>query len=179
MDSCARPVGVAPPVDLSDGVWGEGQMSTGWSLSDDGDGHLHSGDGMSAGRLRDRVLAARVSRGMSLAALQRVTGLSPRTLRDIESGNPNRRYSATTLSHLDEAFGWDVGTAYGLWRDELDGAGDDMRRVIAEQMAALAERVARMEERPPWAAELIDCCRLLSPEDRSLVLGLARRLAAR
>lgn len=148
------------------------------AMTSDDDAHLASAGHMTAGRLRDRVVDARVAHGLSLSALQRLTRLSARTLRDIESGNPARRYGATTLARLDEALGWRPGTAYGLWKAEAaETQVEVMRRAIAEQMAALNDRVERMEEQPPWAAELIEACRLLTGEDRATLLELARRLA--
>lgn len=52
-----------------------------------------------------------------------------------------------------------------------------MSAAIAAQMDALEERMRRMEEQPPWAAEVIDAMRLLSGDDRARVLDLARRLS--
>lgn len=134
---------------------------------------------MSAALLRSRVIAARAERGWTPAELQRRSGLSARTIRDIESANRARRYGATTLAKLDRALEWQPGTALASW---LAGDGEEdaqlasMRSAIAEQMAALEQRLARIEESPPWQAELVDACRLLSPEDRARVLDYVRRL---
>ena len=139
---------------------------------------LYSDGEMSAGSLAERVVAARGERQMSLSALQRVTGLSARTLRDIESGNRRRRYGADTLGRLDEVFGWRPGTAWQTWigEDPADAALEGIRQAIAAQMAALEERLARIEEAPPWSSELIDAVRLLRPDDRARVLDYALRL---
>lgn len=150
----------------------------------DDDGPLASDEEMSAGTLRDRVIAARIARDISPTALGRQSGLSARTIRDIESGNPQRRYGATTLARLDRPLGWEPGTAWATWNAEIHAAGEGaavsvMRRAITEQMAALEQRLERMEETPPWAAELINACRLLAAEDRARVLDLARRLGQR
>jgi transcriptional regulator with XRE-family HTH domain len=140
--------------------------------------HLQFNGEMSAGTLAERVTAARAQRAMSLSALQRVTGLSARTLRDIESANPARRYGAATLARIDAAFGWPAGTAHEVWtsEDPTRQAVDEVRDAIAAQMAALDERLARIEESPPWQHELVDAVRLLQPEDRARVLDYARRL---
>lgn len=139
---------------------------------------LSSTDEMSAGTLAELVTAARAQRGMSLSALQRASGLSARTLRNIESANPDRTYGAGTLSRLDVAFGWPAGTAHGAWK-RTEQAGLEAERLnaaIAAQMAALDERLARIEEAPPWQKELVDAVRLLRPEDRARVLDYAYRL---
>jgi hypothetical protein len=115
---------------------------------------------------------------MSLSALQRITGLSARTLRDIEAAAPRRRYGAATLAQLDAAFDWPAGTAWDAWtaEDPAAVATAEVRDAIAAQMAALEERLARIEESPPWQHELVDAVRLLRPEDRARVLDYARRL---
>lgn len=158
-------------------------MSHAAEIGQPGEPFIDSGNDMTATTLRDRVVAARISRGMTPTALQRQTGLSARTIRDIEAGHPGRRYGATTLARLDEAFGWAPGSAWDAWKAEVDGGDVEavaaMRQAIAEQMAALEERLARMEETPPWAAELVNACRLLSAEDRARVLDLAHRLGPR
>lgn len=46
---------------------------------------------MTARSLREEVIAARTTRRMTAVALQRASGLSARTLRDIEAGSPTRR----------------------------------------------------------------------------------------
>lgn len=134
-----------------------------------------SSDDVTAGTLRDGVIAARSARGMNRTGLQRASGLSARTLRDIEMGNQRRRYDATTLGRLDGPLGWAAGTAWDLWRRDQQ-ATDPLTQSVAAQIAALERRLEELEETPPWAAELIDAVRLLLPEDRDLVLALARRL---
>lgn len=106
--------------------------------------------------------------------------MSARTIRDIESANRARRYGATTLAKLDRALEWAPGTALGSWLSgDGDGESDEygrIRQAIGEQMSALEARLAMLEEAPPWQSELVDACRLLTPEDRARVLELARRL---
>jgi transcriptional regulator with XRE-family HTH domain len=138
---------------------------------------------MSAVLLRDEVVAARMARAMTATALQRASGLSARTLRDIEAGTPQRRYSLATLSALDRAFGWPAGHAWRLWQ-EGEGAVTPLEE-IAEQMALLREEVRRRldagevrdRERPAWADELVGLVRLLSAEDRRRVFDYVQRLA--
>src|SRR4051812_19859168 len=98
---------------------------------------------MTADSLREQVLAARAARGMTATALQRASGLSARTVRDIEAGNP-RRYTVGTLARLDEALGWAQGTAWRTWQAaEAAKAPETSLEEIAEQMAALREQVTR------------------------------------
>jgi len=132
---------------------------------------------MTAANLGDRVIAARTARGMTATALQRASGLSARTIRDIETGNPSRRYSSTTLAALDEALGWPKGEAWRVWRTRDSDIAESVRDEIAEQMSALRAQIAEVAERPPWTVEIVDLMRLLSPADRRLVLDLASRLA--
>ena len=132
---------------------------------------------MPGGTLADQVIAARTARGMTAGALQLASGLSARTIRDIEHGHPTRRYSPTTLAALDRALGWPPNTAWNTWRAHEQILSAPMYDEIAEQMAAITAKVAEMAERPPWMAEVIDVFRLLSPEDRRRLLDLAWRLA--
>lgn len=142
---------------------------------------------MSAGTLRDEVIAARSARRMTAVALQRASGLSARTLRDIESGRTDRRYSITTLSALDRVFGWSPGYAWHLFeRDELTDAMTTPLDELVEQMAGLrrelrqhleADTAALDDEMPSWATELVDLVRLLNAEDRRRVFDYVQRLA--
>jgi len=108
-----------------------------------------------------------------------VTGLSGRTLRDIEGDHPTRRYTPPTLARLDEAFGWEPGTAWTLWThrsERVAGVSAPERDAIVEQMVLLSERLARVEEAPPWQTEVIDGMRLLRPEHRTLVMTIIHAL---
>lgn len=140
---------------------------------------------MTAATLREEVIAARMARRMTATALQRASGLSARTIRDIEGGTPGRRYSVTTLASLDRAFGWEEGRAWRLWQSGEPKPEPTPVAELLDQMQALRSAVvnlgARVEldelDRPAWADELVDLVRLLSPEDRRRVFDLAQRLA--
>jgi transcriptional regulator with XRE-family HTH domain len=132
---------------------------------------------MTAATLGERVIAARTARRMTTTALQRASGLSARTIRDIEHGHPTRRYSSTTLASLDEALGWPRGEAWRVWRTSDIDVAETVRDEIAEQMAALRAQIVEVSERPPWSVEIVDLMRLMSPADRRLLLDLASRLA--
>jgi len=158
------------------------------SIEGEPSAHVRSDGSMSAGTLRDEVIAARSARRMTAVALQRASGLSARTLRDIEAGTTERRYSLTTLSALDRVFGWEPGRAWRLWQEgesttalvtpieELTQQMSLMRLEIRQRLDAV---VAASEdvERPSWADELVDLVRLLSAEDRRRVFDFAQRLA--
>lgn len=126
-----------------------------------------------AALLATRVVAARTQQRLTLTKLQEITGLSARTLRDIEAGNAERRYSPNTLAALDEAFGWEDQTAWSIWRGQDPGVGEDDRHEIAEQMVALRQRIEEFTTQPPWLAQLIDLARILSPEERRWLLDMA------
>lgn len=126
---------------------------------------------MSAGTLAERVIAARSARRMTAGAMQRASGLSARTIRDIETGTPDRRYSAKTLGQLDHALGWPPGTAYNLWREDHDTS------TVDAELMEIRRRLQMLEEEPAWARELVDLVRLLSAEDRYRMFDLLRRLA--
>jgi len=128
---------------------------------------------VTAGTLAERVIAARSAKGMTAARLQRATKLSARTIRDIESGNAQRRYSPTTLAQLDGALGWEPGTAWGVYQSDQGAA-----TTVDAELAEIRRRLVMLEEAPPWASELVDLVRLLSAEDRYRILDLARRLGA-
>lgn len=140
-------------------------------------------------RLREEVIAARTSRRMTATALQRASGLSARTLRDIEGGTPGRRYSVTTLAALDRAFGWDEGRAWRLWQEDEEAAEattpleelaaqmERLRSEVRRQMTALRTEEADHHLVPSWAVEVVDLMRLMSAEDRRRILDLASRLA--
>lgn len=135
-----------------------------------------SGDDMTVGELADAV--ERAARGMNQTALQNATGLSARTLRDILSGNPARRFGRVTLDKLDGPLGWAPGTAWRIYRDERQAPTDArMVQIIAAQMEQIAARVSTLEEAPSWAGEVLDVARALRPEDRARWLDLGRRLA--
>lgn len=139
---------------------------------------------MTAARLRDEVVSARMARSMTATALQRASGLSARTLRDIEAGAP-RRYSLTTLSALDKAFGWETGYAWQLWQQD-EGPPATPVEELTFQMELFREEMSRRlddlasksdDERPSWADELVDLVRLLNAEDRRRVFDYVTRLA--
>jgi transcriptional regulator with XRE-family HTH domain len=141
----------------------------------DGDCPSLRSDAVAAASLRLKVFAARNAANLTVTALAAATGMSPRTIRDIEEG-ADRAYRSTTLSALDRVFGWAPGEAYATWRA---GEGADLHpdvETLATQMAEIAEEVRRMQEQPSWALELIEACRLLPGEDRAVVLALAHRL---
>lgn len=145
--------------------------------------------GMTAASLRGEVIAARMARRWNLSTLQRQSGLSARTIRDIEAG-ADRRYSVTTLGALDRAFGWTEGHAWRLW-ETGDRSPDTPVNELLEQMAQLRVAVAHIgeelaeiraedrDDRPGWVDELVDLVRLLNVEDRRRVIELAERLAPR
>ena len=137
-----------------------------------GDG-IPSPPTMSAHTLAERVADARSARQMTASRLQKLSGLSARTIRDIESGNPSRRYSPTTLGRLDGPLGWKPGTAWRTWMEQGAGSGSTD---LAQAIDDVVRRLAQLEEEPPWARELVDAVRVLTPEDRALVFALARRL---
>lgn len=146
----------------------------------DNPGSVPSRAEMAASRLADEVVARRTSLGMKREALVRATGMSRKTLRDIEQAHP-RSYGSDTLGKLDGPLGWRAGHAYDIWRQE---PGPDVAALVTElhsltdeRTADLARLVTRQLEQPVWAPELVDACRLLGPEDRALVLALARRLS--
>lgn len=143
----------------------------------DNSSRLLSGSVMTAVDLADAV--ERAARGMNQTALQRATGLSARTLRDILAATPGRRFGRTTLDKLDEPLGWAPGTAWRLHRQSPQESVPDARTVqlIRAQMDAMVSRVAMLEEQPSWAGEVLDAFRLLQPEDRAMLLALARRLS--
>lgn len=124
-------------------------------------------------------LAAAVERaaaGMSMTTLQRQTGLSARTLRELLRADTGRRFNRSTLDKLDGPLGWAPGTAWRHYRAS-ETRPSPVADAVMVQMQQLAARLESIEERPPWAAEMIDACRLLSAEDRAIVLALARRLS--
>lgn len=152
-------------------------MERGAASESPDDSRLDSTSTMTAASLGERVIAARTARGMTATALQRASGLSARTIRDIETANPTRRYSATTLASLDEAFEWPRGEAWRVWRTHDSEVAESVREEIAEQMEALRAQIVEVSERPPWSVEIVDLMRLMSPTDRRLLLDLASRLA--
>ena len=123
---------------------------------------------------------ARAGAGMTNTALAHRAGVSTRTLRAILDPSTPRRFGRATLDKLDGPLGWPAGRAWQLYRrSQSAGApdvGDDYANIRA-QMDALAERMAQMTVTPPWAAELIDVARTLSPADRATLIALAHRLA--
>src|SRR4030095_7457049 len=127
----------------------------------------------SAALLASRVVAARTQQRLTWTRLQEITGLSARTIRDIESGNAERRYSPNTLAALDEAFGWEEQTAWSIWRGENLGVTETERNEIAEQMAALRQTVEKVTSQPPSLAQLIELASILSPEERRWLLDMA------
>lgn len=137
--------------------------------------------------LRERVLTARTASVMTAQALQRASGLSARTLRDIESGNTQRHYSVRTLAALDDALGWERGTAWQLWQADAATTSDTMSMVeVAEELAAMRQLLDRRgpgghgngeEPEPSWARDVIALMRLLSNDDRRWVISLIERLA--
>lgn len=67
--------------------------------------------------LADAVRAARVSSGYpTQKALAAATGLSPKTIQNLENGS-RYTYSLATLDALDKAFGWKIGSASELLHD--------------------------------------------------------------
>lgn len=136
---------------------------------------LASDDVMTAEGLADAV--ERAARGMNQTALQRATGLSARTVRDVLSGNPARSFGRTTLDKLDGPLGWAPGTAWRKYREDDRPDDGDTMRLMEMEMERLVARVAALEEGPSWASEVVDAFRLLPPEVRSLLIELAWRLS--
>jgi len=54
-----------------------------------------------------------------------------------------------------------------------------VRTLVDDKTTDIGRLLAELLERPVWAPELIDACRLLSPEERAIVLDFARALASR
>jgi len=106
--------------------------------------------------------------------------MSTRTLRAVLDPDTTRRFGRATLNKLDGPLGWPSGRAWRLYlASNPRGSSpidDDDRHTITLMMEMLNQRVAALEDRPGWAAELFDVCRELTPEDRSTVLALAHRL---
>lgn len=120
----------------------------------------------------------RAAAGRNRTALQRATGLSARTLRDILDPTSPRRFGHATINKLDAPLDWPAGTAWRIYRQPREPSTDDRTtRLIAAQMEQIAERVALLEGQPTWAGEVLDAFRPLRPADRALLLSLARRLA--
>ncbi len=145
-------------------------------------------DGQGDGRLDGHPLAVvtardladaieEAARGMTQAALQRATGLSARTLRDLLAGT-DRRFGRATINKLDEALGWPPGHAWRLYRQQRPPTEVRLVEVIAGQMDQIAARVATLEETPTWAGEVLDAFRPLRPSDRAALLVIARRLGS-
>lgn len=161
------------------------------SAVDDAAAPIGSEPDMTAASLRSEVIAARTTRRWNLSTLQRISGLSARTIRDIETGTPERRYSVTTLGALDRAFGWTDGTAWRLWESGERRPETPLSELL-EQMAELRRAVTQMSEevssihreseegverRPSWADDLVDLVGRLSPDDRRRVFDYVERLA--
>ena len=123
----------------------------------------------SAAILAARVVAARTELRWTLTELQSQTGLSARTLRDIEAGNPDRRYSPNTLAHLDHAFDWEPNTAWAIWRD-LTTDDDSNGSEDPSEITALRRQVEELMRTPPWIAQLVEMVRSLSPEERRMTM---------
>lgn len=115
---------------------------------------------------------------LNRTTLARQARMTPKTLRDILDATP-RRYGEATLRGLDDALGWERGTAWRAYQrdnghdDEV--VADHLDRVDA-QYAELLERLARLEEQPTWVDEIIAIGRLLSPGDRRAWIDLGHRL---
>lgn len=131
--------------------------------------------GMGATDLRAAVISRRTELNMTTTDLQRASGLSARTVREIEHGDLRRRFGSTTLARLDGALGWPVGTAYGIWSGE---AASDQSLSIVAQMTALTERVARMSEEPPWTRDWMALGRRLTADQRALLQALGHQMVA-
>jgi hypothetical protein len=120
--------------------------------------------------------------GMNRSAIRRVTGLSARTIRDILEG-VDRRYGDAVLDKLDALPGWTPGTGRRIFQGTPPAAQSAAAvtelAALHDELAALARRVAMLEESPGWAAELVAACRLLDPEDRDALMAMARRLGRR
>lgn len=117
---------------------------------------------------------------LNRTALARRAKMTPKTLRDILDGT-QRRYGESTLRGLDDALGWQRGTAQRVW--DLENGGDPVAAVadqldrVDQQYAELLERLARVEEQPSWVDEVVSVGRLLNPGDRRAWLDLGHRLA--
>lgn len=127
---------------------------------------------MNANALADKVFEARNARHLTITALARSCGMSPRTLVKIEAAS-ERTYRSTTLEPLDRYFGWAPGEAWRAWKTAEPQRVDAS---IIDAVAKLNERLDRLEERPAWADDLVNSCRLLTAGDRAMLIGLAGRL---
>ncbi len=145
------------------------------SVAVDGDGQPVRSQRVTVASLQSMVFAARNAKHLTVTALATATGMSPRTIRDIEGG-VQRSYRSTTLSPLDTYYGWEPNTAYETWRaGEGAGAKPDVVEVAAK-VAEIAEEIRRMQKRPQWYDEVVNEFTLLSTDDRAILLTLARRL---
>jgi transcriptional regulator with XRE-family HTH domain len=134
--------------------------------------------------LASTVVATRTQKRWPRDKLRQVSGLSGRTVRDIEAGT-TRRYTPITLAKLDKAFGWPEGHAWNIWRghDGFAAPTDNADRFVRydDRLQAHEARLKLLEElleeQPRWASELIKPARLLQPADRSLIISLMWRLA--
>lgn len=134
---------------------------------------VSSGAGMTVETLRSRVLAEVTRLGMSWHRLQIAANASQKTITDLRDGNPHRKWKNTTLWKFDDVFGLERGTLFDIWMAEPEAEKDE----LSSRVHALEARLAEIEQRPAWAAEVVEAMSPLSPEDRALVLALARRLA--
>lgn len=105
-------------------------------------------------RLGRRIKAERGRKGFATAgALARAAGVSPRTVEVIESGAHSGQPRDTTLAKIEQALGWEPGSAQRIVEGgrPRDAADPLLERVIAawpqlsgDEQVALAELVERL-----------------------------------
>ena len=158
----------------------DGRVSSSGGPSDGAGGDLPSDPVPFAESLAQAV--ARAGSGLTNSALAKSAGMSTRTLRAILDPDSTRRFGRATLNKLDEPLGWPSGRSWQLYRAQhAAGVGEvgDIADSIQTQMEALRLQMRAFDENPPWARELVDAARVLTPEDRALLVVLARRLGRR
>ena len=137
------------------------------------DGDLASPDDMTVEDLVGALEQA--AAGMTQGALVRATGLSARTLRQLMDRRTTRIFGRPTLNKLDHAFGWTDGTAWWLYQAG-QAPPDRASEIVAVVSDLIESRFAAQAAVPPWAGEVLDAVRPLSPRDRALVVQFALRL---
>ena len=147
------------------------------AAASDGD-VVPSTDGMTATTLRDKVRAELIAQDMTWSALQKRAQVSQKTIDKLKNGDDAHTWQHTTLSKVDAALGLTPGTLYAIWDDSATAPASAVAE-IAAQMRLLEVKVSEYAERPPWMAEAVEVLAALDPDERYLVIAVARRLARR
>ena len=90
------------------------------------------------GSLADEV--ARAASGMTNMTLARLAGMSTRTLRAILDPSSERRLGRATLDTLDNALGWDDGSAWSIYRTNCAAHHHDGRSRTATRLSRSRHR---------------------------------------